>query len=595
MRKFLVSLLKAYYGPHATAANDFGFQWLPRITRNHSHFAYFDEMADGKVEGLFVMGQNPAVGGQHARLERKALARLSWLVVREMVETETASFWYASPEIERGELATRDIETEVFLFPCAGHAEKAGAFTNTQRLLQWREKAVEPPGDARSEAWFIHQLAVRLRDKAAASGDERDAALRALDWWYPVSESGEPDMEAVLAEINGWRTVGSEDAAARRKEAVSVHPAIGDRAPHHGAQLAGFHELADDGGTACGCWIYSGVFGPDGVNKAKRREPRGPYGHGWGFAWPMDRRILYNRASARPDGAPWSDAKALVWWDEESRQWSGTDVPDFPANKPPDYRPPSGATGLDAHPGDAPFIMHDDGLGWLYVPEGLKDGPLPAHYEPLESPVRNAIYAQQTNPPVNRFPRRENPFADLADPRFPHVLTTYRLTEHHTAGGMSRFLSHLAELQPELFAEVSPELAGEVGVANGDVVTVVTRRGVVQARALVTRRLRPLVVEGRTVHQVALPFHWGSAGPVKGDVVNDLIPLSGEPNVTIHEGKALLCAVLAGPAPAGPELVRWLDEYTGGDDPLLSAVKEVSPPAEGGGGHGEEGLLEVEE
>jgi formate dehydrogenase major subunit len=205
------------------------------------------------------------------------------------------------------------------------------------------------------------------------------------------------------------------------------------------------------------------------------------------------------------------------------------------------------------------------------------------------------MYAQQTNPPVNRFPRRENPFAEMADARFPHVLTTYRLTEHHTAGGMSRFLSHLSELQPELFAEISPELARQVGVANRDVVTVVTRRGVVRARALVTRRIRPLSVEGRTVHQVALPFHWGSAGPVKGDVVNDLIPLSGDPNVTIHEGKALLCAVLAGPPPEGPELVRWLDGYTGGDDPWLDVDKVTAGPIEGGGGHGEEGHLEVEE
>jgi len=194
-----------------------------------------------------------------------------------------------------------------------------------------------------------------------------------------------------------------------------------------------------------------------------------------------------------------------------------------------------------------------------------------------------------------RFERRENPFAESPDARFPHVLTTYRLTEHHTAGGMSRFLSHLAELQPELFAEISPELAGEVGVDNGDTITVVTRRGAVEARALVTRRMRPLLVGGRTVHQVALPFHWGSAGPLKGDVANDLIPLSGDPNVTIHEGKALLCAVLRGPRPRGLDFVPWLDRYTGGEDPSLDREKAASRPTEGGGGHGEEGQLEVEE
>jgi formate dehydrogenase major subunit len=593
MRKFLVSLLKAYYGARATRENDFGFAWLPRITRNHSHFAYFDEMLDGKVEGLFVMGQNPAVGGQHARLERKALARLRWLVVRELVETETASFWYASPEVETGELVPGEIETEVFLFPCAGHAEKAGAFTNTQRMLQWREKAVDAPGEARSEAWFIHQLALRLVAKALASGDPRDEALRALDWWYPEDRRGEPDMEAVLAEINGWRTLeGGASLEQGPARGGAVHVLGRDGKPHHGPQLAGFHELEGDGSTACGCWIYSGVFGPDGRNRARGRDPRGPYAHGWGFTWPMDRRILYNRASARPDGAPWSERKALLWWDEAQARWTGHDVPDFPAEKRPDYRPPAGAAGMDAHAGDAPFVMHDDGLGWLYVPGGLKDGPLPSHYEPLESPVRNAIYRQQTNPPVNRFPRRENPFADSPDGRFPHVLTTYRLTEHHTAGGMSRFLSHLSELQPELFAEISPELASEVGVANGDMVTIVSRRGAVEARALVTRRMRPLVAGGRTVHQVALPFHWGSAGPLKGDVANDLIPLAGDPNVTIHEGKALLCALLPGPRPRGAELLRWLEGYTGGDDPALAAPKGARP--EEGGGHGEEGHVELE-
>jgi formate dehydrogenase major subunit len=576
---FVVSLLKAYYGARATAANDFGFGWLPRITRNHSHFAYFDEMLDGKVEGLFVMGQNPAVGGQHARLERKALAKLRWMVVRDLVEIETASFWYSSPEIEQGELVTDEIETEVFLFPAAGHAEKAGAFTNTQRLIQWREKAVDPPGDARSEAWFIHQLALRLRAKAEASGDARDEPLRALDWWYAADAQGEPDVEAVLAEINGWRTLDAADAT----------PAL-----HHGPQLEGFPDLRDDGSTACGCWIYSGVFGPDGHNRARGRDARGPYGHGWGFAWPLDRRILYNRASARPDGRPWSERKALVWWDEEAARWTGHDVPDFPTDRRPDYTPPPGATGMDAHPGDAPFIMHGDGLGWLYVPEGLRDGPLPTHYEPLESPLSNALYARQTNPPVNRFPRRENPFAEPQDPRFPYVLTTYRLTEHHTAGGMSRFLPHLAELQPEMFAELAPELADELGVANGEPITIVTRRGAVEARALVTRRMRPLQVDGRTVHQVAIPFHWGSAGPLKGDVANDLIPLSGEPNVTIHEGKALLCAVIPGPRPRGPELVRWLDAFTGGEDPSLDAQKPASGPAQPGGGHAQEGNVEAE-
>jgi formate dehydrogenase major subunit len=339
-----------------------------------------------------------------------------------------------------------------------------------------------------------------------------------------------------------------------------------DGGSHHGPQVEGFADLASDGSTACGCWIYSGVYGPDGVNRARGRDAQGPYGHGWGFAWPKDRRILYNRASARPDGRPWSERKALVWWDESEGRWTGHDVPDFPTDKRPDYVPPEGATGMDAHRGDAPFIMHEDGLGWLYVPTGLKDGPLPTHYEPLESPLRNPLYGRQTNPAVNWMRRPENPFADSPDPKFPHVLTTYRLTEHHTAGGMSRTLSHLAELQPSFFAEISPELARDVGVPNGGWITIVTKRGVVEARALVTRRIRPLRVDGRVVHQVAIPFHWGTTGPVKGDVANDLIPLSMEPNVGIHEGKALLCNVLAGRRPGGRDAVSWLDAYGRGEE-----------------------------
>ncbi len=540
---YTVSLLKAYYGERATAANEWGFAWLPRTTGDHSHFAFFCDMADGRVEGLFVMGQNPAVGGQHASLERRALGRLQWLVVRELVATETAAFWKDSPEIERGELRPEEIETEVFLFPAAGHAEKAGSYTQTQRLVQWRETAVEPPGEARSEAWFLHQLALRLKARAERSDDPADEPLRALDWWYPEDGHGEPVMEAVLAEINGWRVT----PAAGAPDVLHGDDRAGR--PHHGPQVAGFAELRDDGSTACGCWIYSGIYGPDGVNRALRREPSGRYGHGWGFAWPADRRILYNRASARPDGAPWSERKKLVWWDAAASRWGGLDVPDFPAGKPPDYAPPAAASGVDAHPGDAPFLMLAEGVGRLFVPEGLADGPLPAHYEPLESPVANDLYRQATNPAARRIERPDNPWAASPDPRFPHVLTTYRLTEHHTAGGMSRFLSHLAELQPELFAELSPELAEELGVANGDWVRVETVRGAISARALVTARIRPIRLGELTVHQVALPFHWGSAGPITGDVVNDLIPLSAEPNVSIHESKALLCRVLPARGP----------------------------------------------
>jgi formate dehydrogenase major subunit len=520
--KYSVSLLKAWYGDAADRRNDFGFGWLPRISGDHSHFGYWLDMADriGRLEGLFVMGQNPAVGAPNARLERRALANLKWLVVRDLVETETATFWLDSPEIHRGELQTDRIDTEVFFFPAAAHAEKDGCFTNTQRLLQWHEKAVEAPGDARSEAWFVYHLGRRVKALAAVDRRPRNAGLNALTWSYTVDgPHQEPRVEEILQEINGRTTT--------------------DR-----RLVDGFPALAADGSTACGCWIYSGVFPAPGRNRARERHPAGPYGHGWGFAWPADRRIIYNRASARPDGRPWSDRKKLVWWDEAARQWTGLDTPDFTRDKPPDYVPPTRAAEDAALRGDAPFIMHPDGVGWIWVTSGLKDGPLPAHYEPFESPVTNPLYPQQINPAADPKVRDDNAYADSpGDARYPHVLTTYRLTEHHTAGGMTRTLSHLAELQPELFCEISPELAGEVNVANGDMVIISTPRGAIEARALVTQRLRPLVVRGRTVHQVGLPYHFGGHGVVRGDVVNDLVAISEEPNVRIMEAKALVCRI----------------------------------------------------
>ena len=434
----------------------------------------------------------------------------------------------------------------------------------------------------------MHQLALRLIAKAKASNDPLDEPLRALDWWYPEDELGDPQMEAVLAEINGWYTdPGVKIAESGEKHGVVFgHDREGN--PHHGSQVNGFAELKADGSTACGAWIYSGVFRRDGVNRANSRKSRDYLGHGWGFAWPSDRRIIYNRASARPDGRPWSERKKLVWWDSE--KWTGIDVAGFVQGKAPDYEPEVGAEGLDAIPGDAPFILHEDGLGWIYVPKGLKDGPFPTHYEPLESPVSNELYSHDTNPAEQWFARQENRFAPPGDPRFPYVLTTYRLTEHHTAGGMSRFLSHLAELQPEMFAEISPELAIELKIDNGDYICVVTLRGAIEARALVSRRIRPLALNGKTVHQVALPYHYGTAGLVQGGAANDLLPISGEPNVTIMEAKALTCNIVPGRLPRGPAFAEFLNKYAPQTGPTILHPEERSfRKGQSGGGHAIEG------
>jgi formate dehydrogenase major subunit len=536
---YYTSLLKAYYGEAATRENNWGFGWLPRMTGDHSHFGYFVEMMDGKVEGLFVMGQNPAVGAPNGRFHRKALSKLKWLVVREMVETETASFWNDSPEVRRGELDPEKIGTEVFLFPAAGSAEKEGCYTNTQRLLQFREKAVEPPGEATSDLWFMYHLGRRLKAKAATDRSAKNAPLNALTWDYPTHGSkAEPSAEDVLKEINGY-VVGKK------------------------RQVESYKDLKRDGSTACGCWIYSGVMPRPDLNRAHQREPQDALGHGWGFSWPNDCRILYNRASARPDGKPWSARKALIWWDEEKREWTGHDRPDIDQKKPPYHKGDlEHGEGTDALGGDKPFVLHPDGVGWLFVSSGLKDGPLPAHYEPLESVVKNPLYpSRQTDPAAAKMERPGNPYArEVDDERFPYVLTTYRLTEHHTAGGMSRRLSHLAELQPEAFCEISPELAEEVGIEPGSWVTLSSPRGITSVRALVTTRMRRLWIDGKSVHVVGLPYHFGWKGLAKGDVANDLLAISEEPNVRIMETKALVCNLSPGRRTADDD--GALDEYT---------------------------------
>ena len=542
-KAYAVNLLKAYWGDAATADNDFCFDYLPRITGDHGTYRTVMDMIDGKVKGYFLLGQNPAVGSAHGRAQRLGMANLDWLVVRDLFEIESATFWRDSPEVETGEIVPEECRTEVFLFPAASHVEKEGTFTQTQRMLQWRTKAVEPPGDARSELWFFYHLGRLVRERLKDSSEERDRPVLDLAWDYPVhGEHDEPSAEAVLMEINGY------EVATRRP-------------------LSAFTEMKDDGSTLGGCWIYTGVFA-DGVNQAARRKPGREQSYvapEWGWAWPANRRNLYNRASADPDGRPWSERKKLVWWDEQKAEWVGDDVPDFQKTKPPTYQPDEGAGGVEALAGDDPFIMQGDGKGALFAPQGLIDGPMPTHYEPVESPFRNVLYGQQANPTRKEYDRDDNPMNPSPPEEhsdvFPFVFTTSRLTEHHTAGGMSRYLEYLAELQPEMFVEVSPMLAAERGLENGGWCHVVTSRAVIEGRVLVTDRLRPLRVDGRIVHQVWLPYHWGQGGLVTGDSANDLFGVTLDPNVLIQESKAGTCDVLPGRRPRGKASRDFVTDY----------------------------------
>ena len=542
MEAYTVSLLKAYWGDAATAENDYCFDYLPRLTGDHSVYPAIMGMVDGWCKGFFVMGQNPAVGAANGKLQRLALANLDWLVVRDFSETETASFWYDSPEIETGELEPEDIGTEVFFLPGAAHTEKDGSFTNTQRLLQWHHKAVEPKDDCRSELWFMYHLGRKVKEKLANSEDPKDRPILDLVWDYPTKGPyDEPDAESVLREIGGWDAEG--DA------------------------LPSYLPLENDGSTTCGCWIYAGCYA-DETNQTARRKPGSEQSWvapEWAWAWPMNRRIIYNRASADPEGKPWSERKKYVWWDEREEKWVGEDVPDFSPTKRPDYEPPDDAIAEDAIRGDSPFIMQAEGRGWIFVPAGLTDGPFPTHYEPHESPFENALYNQQSNLVRQRFSRDDNPYNPSGGHPgarvFPYVLSTYRLTEHHTAGGMTRTVEHLSELQPEMFCEVSPELATERSLEHGAWATIVTSRTAIEARVLVTDRLKPLKVQDWTVHQVGVPFHWGRKGLVTGDSANDLVGLALDPNVHIGEYKVLTCDVRAGRRPRGEALTRLVEDY----------------------------------
>ena len=539
MDAYVVSLLRAWYGDASTRDNEWAFANLPLIDADHSEYTFTRRMLEGGVKGYFLAGENPAVGSSNSRYHRLALAKLDWLVSLDLVETESAAFWKNAPELQTGELRTGDIATEVFFMPAAAHTEKDGSFTNTQRLLQWHHAAHEPHGDRRSDLWFFYHLGRRIKEKLKDSTEPRDRALRELTWSYATQGTiDEPSAEAVLAEINGWGA-GHEP-------------------------LSMYTDLRANGSTACGCWIYCGSYA-DGVNQTARRKPHWEQGtwpaREWGWAWPDNRRILYNRASADPDGKPWSERKRYVWWDDSEQAWTGVDKPDFRATTAPSYIPPPEARAELAIGGREPFVMQPDGKAWLFVPAGLKDGPMPTHYEPRESPVGNALYTTYPTNPTTQI--IESPLSPLAptDGVYPYVATTYRLTEHHTAGAMSRTLAYLSELQPEFFCEVSPALARERRLDHGGWATIISPRSAIEARVLVTDRVPVLRVRGRVVHTIGLPYHWGSVGLSTGDSANDIFHLALDPNVHIQEVKAALCDIRAGRRPRGASLIELVNDY----------------------------------
>lgn len=498
--KFLVSMLKAWYGPNATKANEFGYQYLPKGNKNYSHINLFNAMYKGELEGAFLFGTNPVVGGPNAGKEKEALSNLKWMVAVDLWETETSAFW----QEEAGSDPSK-IDTEVFLLPAASSYEKEGSVSNSSRWMQYRWKAIDPKGESLADLEIIHMLVKNIK---ALYKNERSAAAKqvnALYWNY--GEGHHPDIDLVAKEINGYDLTT-------------------------GKLLKGFGDLKDDGTTSSGNWIYSGFYPEEGKNRAKNRDNKDTGGGNflnWAFAWPANRRILYNRASADPSGKPWSDKKAVIWWDESQKKWTGNDIPDF---KP---------TVAPADPGGTnPFIMINGGVAGVFAPT-LNDGPFPEHYEPFESPVKNTFSSQEINPAVVIIEGEFNLKGDSK--KYPIVGTTYRVSEHWQSGSMTRNQEWLSELSGHMYIEMSEELAKEKGIKNKDKIIVSSARGDITAYAMVTKRFKPHMMNGKKVHQVGMPWHFGYKGIATGDTANRLTPHIGDANTTIPEYKAFLCDI----------------------------------------------------
>ncbi len=490
--KFAVSLLKAFWGDAAIEENDFAYNYLPKISGNYSHIALFEALYKGVIKGMILLGQNPAVGGPNARMERKAMENLDWMVAADLWETETASFW-KGPEVD-----PKKIKTEVFLLPAAASFEKEGSITNSGRWAQWRYQAVNPPGQAKDDLWILNAIFTRVQNLYKKEGGKFPEPITKLSWNY-----GEhPSSHTVAKEINGYNLTT-------------------------GKLLANFTKLKDDGTTMCGNWLYSGSYTEDG-NMMARRELDDPTGIGlypkWTWCWPVNRRIIYNRASCDTKGNPWNPDKYVIKWNGE--KWVG-DVPDYGKTVPPEKN--VGA-----------FIMKPEGHARIFG-MGLADGPFPEHYEPVESPVKNMISSVQIDPIVKVWDSEMDKIG--TSDTFPIIATTYRVTEHWQTGAMTRSLPWLVELMPNMFCEMSKSLAKKKSIKNGDNVKIKSARGEIEAYALVTDRFQPFKLNGKVVEEIGLAWHYGFIGLSKGDSANCLTPHVGDANTMIPEYKAFLCDV----------------------------------------------------
>ncbi len=504
-RKFMVSLLKAWYGDKATNTNEFAFDYLPKPASNASWLSIFDQALRGKMEGLMLSGMTATSIGPDSNQVLKALSSLKWLCVMDAFATTSSEFWRA-PGIDPS-----TVQTEVLMLPATHWIEKDGSFTNSGRWAQWKDQVLPPQGEARHDHWILAETFQRIRDLYQQQGGKFPAPV--LDLTFPYRDARKPELDEIAKEINGYDLTT-------------------------GKRLATFAGLKDDGTTTAGDWIYTGHY-PESGNLTKRRDgiqdpkKNDPTGMGfypnWAWAWPLNRRVLYNRASADPLGRPWDPKRPGIQWDAAAAKWVG-DVPDYPPTADP------------TKPGaPLPFIMTGEGTGRLFS-NGVADGPFPEHYEPVESPIDNPLHPSVSATPVaflyDKAAGRPDRFGSSAD--YPYVATSYRLTEHEHY--ITQQVEHLVQLQPEAFVEIPAELAREKGIKTGDHVRVSSKRGKLEVRAVVTKRLGALQIDGKKIYQIGIPIHWGFVGINTGQhwLANALTPFVGDASARTPEFKAFL-------------------------------------------------------
>jgi formate dehydrogenase major subunit len=515
--KFMVSFLKAMYGDAAKKENDFAFNYLPKVDRNYSWAEIWDAMYKGKMKGLFAFGMNGVQIGPNSQKNISALKKADWLAVCEIYPDETSEFWKA-PGISADEM--KKINTTVYRLPGAGFAEKDGTFVNSARWLQWKNVAVPPPGDARLDQDILAQIFLKIRALYQKEGGKFPDPILNASWSYTTPRN--PSLSEIAKEINGRALADVVD----EKTNTTIKA---------GQQLPAFTFLRDDGSTMSGNWLYCGSWTEAGA-MTQRRGTEDPSGLGiypnWGWSWPANRRVLYNRASCDLNGKPWDPDRKQVWWNEGAQKWVGSDVPDFKADSPP-----------KDHMG--PFIMNPEGVGRIFVPLGMvSDGPFPEHYEQVESPTENPLHPQQsTNPVAKRFSSAADKFGTPAE-GYTIVCTTYRLTEHYHYWTKNNPMN--VQLVPEPFVEIPAELADNMGLRGGEKVKVTSARGFYIAKAMVTRRIKGMTINGKKVFQIGIPIHWGYRGIAEDEgrtaltSVNSLSPAVIDPNAYTPEFKGFL-------------------------------------------------------